>query len=78
MKKIICTVVVYLNLIAMPALCQQAEDVTEYKFEDTTLLGELIGTEQVDIVVRNRGREKSLIKVRTHFVPEMFKSVEKI
>ena len=78
MKKIICAVVASLSLIATPALCQEAEDVTEYTFEDTTLLGELIGIDQVDIVVRSRGREKSLVRVRTHFVKEMLKSVEKI
>ena len=52
------------------------EGVTEYRFEDTTLVGELVGTDGAEIIVRPRPADRSLIRVRTHFVPEVLKSVE--
>jgi len=52
--------------------------VTEYKFDDENVLGDLIGPGGVVITTRHPGKQKSLIKVRRHFVPEMFKSVEDI
>ena len=54
------------------------QDVTEYEFEDTNLIGELIGIDDGLITIRPQPRERSLIRVRTHFVPEMLKSVEQI
>jgi hypothetical protein len=53
-------------------------DVTKYEFEDANVEGGLPGTNGVQVTVRPRGRERSLIRVRTHFIPEMFKSVESI
>jgi hypothetical protein len=52
--------------------------VTEYKFLDENVLGDLVGPGGVGITVRKPGKSRSLIKVRKHFVPEMFKSVENI
>ena len=51
-------------------------DTTEYTFSDENVLGELVGVEGVSITSRPRGKEKSLIHVKTHFVYEMLKSVE--
>lgn len=69
-------------LFALPSLSalaqEQVQDVTEYKFQDEHLVGELVGAASLDIVVRKQPKSKSLIKVRKHFVPEMLKQVEDI
>jgi hypothetical protein len=54
------------------------EDVTEYRFDDEAVLGDLIGPGGGGIVVRQPGKQKSLIRIRKHFVPEVLKSVEHI
>lgn len=56
----------------------RGEDVTEYRFDDEAVLGGLLGPGGEGIVVRQPGKQKSLIKIRGHFVPEMLKSVEHI
>ena len=66
-------------LVSLGALAQESvQDVTEYKFQDEHLVGELVGANQLDIVVRKQPKSKTLIKVRKHFVPEMLKAVEDI
>ena len=66
-------------LTAGGALAQEnVQDVTEYKFQDEHLMGEIVGPGSAGIVVRKQGKSKTLIKVRKHFVPEMLKSVEDI
>jgi hypothetical protein len=72
--------VALLIVVGSTALAQdQHEDgVTEYKFDDENVLGELIGPGDTGVTVRKPGKTRSLIKVRRHFVPEMFKSVENI
>ena len=55
---------------------ETAQDVTEYKFTDESVVGGLVGIDEVTITSRPRGRERSLIRVRGHFVPEMLRSVE--
>lgn len=52
--------------------------VTEYSFDDENVLGDLIGPGGDLITTRHPGKQRSLIKVRRHFIPEMFKSVEDI
>jgi len=54
------------------------QDVTEYRFLDEGVFGEVIGPGGVGITVRRPGSQRSLIRVRAHFVPEMLKSVEHI
>jgi hypothetical protein len=51
-------------------------DSTEYIFSDETVVGGLLGIDEAVVTVRPRGVERSLIKVRSHFVKEMLKSVE--
>ena len=69
-------------LFALPSLGalaqEQVQDVTEYKFEDEHLVGDLVGANELGIVVRKPGKSKSLIRIRKHFVPEMLKQVEDI
>jgi hypothetical protein len=52
--------------------------VTEYSFDDENVLGDLVGPGGTVVTTRHPGKQKSLIKVRRHFIPEMFKSVEDI
>ena len=53
-------------------------DRTEYSFDDDVVVGDLVRPDEGDIVVRQRGKESSLITVRQNFVPELLKSVEDI
>jgi hypothetical protein len=55
---------------------EEIKDTTEYIFTDENVMGELVGIEGVSIQVRPRGADRSLIKVRVHFVNEILKSVE--
>jgi hypothetical protein len=54
------------------------EDVTEYRFDDEAVLADLVGPGGAGIIVRQPGKQKSLIRIRKHFVPEVLKSVEHI
>lgn len=53
-------------------------DVTQYELEDANVEGGLPGTNGAQVLVRPEERERSLVRVRTHFVPEMLKPVEAI
>ena len=53
-------------------------DVTKYEFEDANVEGGLPGTNGEQVLVRPKARERSLIRLRTHFVRELLKSVESI
>ncbi len=80
MKRIaafVCAVSAVL-VISGTSLAQEAQDTTEYIFTDENVVGGLIGIEEVNITARPKGKERTLIKVRTHFVPEMLKAVENI
>jgi hypothetical protein len=57
---------------------QRVDDVTEYTFPDEAVVGGLPGADEARITVRPRAKSHSLIKVRTHFVPSMLRSVEDI
>jgi hypothetical protein len=64
-------------IIGSAALADEAAlDATEYIFKDENVMGELVGNEGVSVMVRPKGPDRSLIKVRSHFVKEMLKSVE--
>jgi hypothetical protein len=71
-------------IVALGGLTARAQDdvyekgVTEYSFDDENVLGDLVGPGGDLITTRHPGKQKSLIKVRRHFIPEMFKSVEDI
>ncbi len=49
---------------------------TEYTFDDDVVTGDLVRPDGEMTVVRKKGKERSLIRVRQHFIPEMLKSVE--
>ena len=80
MKKAIITLIASIApFISAPVLADDvAEDYTEYEFDDEVLVGELVGAEGVNIVTRPRGAERSLLRIRTHFIPRMLRSVEDI
>ncbi len=49
---------------------------TEYTFDDDVVTGDLVRPDGELTIVRKKGKERSLIRVRQHFIPEMLKSVE--
>ena len=66
------------TLISSALLAQTNEDVTEYRFDDDIVEGDLLQPDGIMDMVRRPGVNRSLVKVRGHFVPEMLKSVENI
>jgi hypothetical protein len=69
--------VLLLSLGVASAQVQYAER-TEYSFDDDVVQGDLVRPDGELTVVRKKGKQRSLIRVRQHFVPEMLKSVEDI
>ena len=65
-------------LCATALMAQDYADTTEYSFDDDVVEGDLVRPDGEMTVVRKQGKQRSLIKVRQHFVPEMLKSVEDI
>ena len=51
-------------------------DVTSYRFEDELVRGGSSSPELEILVARRRNERESLVRVRTHFVPELLKSAE--
>ena len=79
MRKILGIVAVLaLFIMAWPVSAQEYADTTEYSFEDDVVTGDLVRPDGELTVVRKRGKERSLIRVRQHFIPEMLKSVENL
>ena len=79
MKKILAAVfmaVVLLTAGVVSAQGVQYAERTEYSFDDDLVTGDLVRPDTGDIVVRKKGKERSLIRVRQHFITEMLKSVE--
>ncbi|MCP4680386.1 MAG: hypothetical protein GY854_33860 [Deltaproteobacteria bacterium] len=52
------------------------QDRTEYKFDDDVVEGTLLRPDGMIEVIDIKGRSRSLIKLRGHFVHEMLKTVE--
>ena len=78
-KKIICfAVAVSFLFFAGIATAQEYAEKTEYSFDDDVVTGDLVRPDGELTVVRKRGKERSLIRVRQHFIPEMLKSVENL
>jgi len=71
-------VIVCLGMMSWSVLAQDYADTTEYTFDDDVVEGDLVRPDGAMTVVRKKAKQRSLIKVRTHFVPEMLKSVEDI
>ena len=67
-----------LFLVAGSAMAQGYAEKTEYTFDDDVVQGDLVRPDGEVAVVRKKGRERSLIRVRQHFIPEMLKSVENL
>jgi len=65
-------------LISATVIAQTDSDVTEYRFDDDIVEGDLLQPDGAIIPVRKPDDAPSLVKVRRHFVPEMLKSVENI
>jgi hypothetical protein len=51
-------------------------DATTYDFEDELVRGDTFGPDGEVLHARKRGERTSLIRVRTHFMPELFKTAE--
>ncbi len=56
----------------------QYAEKTEYSFDDDVVTGDLVRPDGELTIVRKKGKERSLIRVRQHFIPEMLKSVENL
>jgi len=79
MKRFVFIVTILAFVLAGTAIfAQDAADTTEYSFDDDVVEGDLVRPDGEMTVVRKQGKQRSLIKVRQHFVPEMLKSVEDI
>jgi hypothetical protein len=79
MKKIATAVFMAIVLLTGGAVSAQGvkyAEKTEYTFDDDLVTGDLVRPDTGDIVVRKQGKERSLIRVRQHFISEMLKSVE--
>ncbi len=83
MKKMLVIVSVGMFLLCgASALAQDktgnTEDVTEYFMDADNVEGNTLFPNDGIVNVRRKGKSKSLIKVRQHFVREMIKAVEDI
>lgn len=71
---LVCGMLLVMSDVAS-AQAEYAEK-TEYTFDDDVVTGDLVRPDGEMTVVRKKGKERSLIRVRQHFIPEMLKSVE--
>ncbi|MCU0664504.1 MAG: hypothetical protein MUC50_19530 [Myxococcota bacterium] len=79
MKKIamfVAGMTIVLGSAVVSAQESQYAEKTEYTFDDDVVTGDLVRPDGALLVSRKRGTERSLIRVRQHFIPEMLKSVE--
>ncbi|MCK9522835.1 MAG: hypothetical protein M0R76_07270 [Proteobacteria bacterium] len=81
MKKMIGAAALAFSVVLLGANlahAQQYAETTEYSFDDDIVEGDLVRPDGELMTVRKKGKQKSLIKVRQNFIPEMLKSVEDI
>ena len=80
MKRVIGVLTGLVFLLATASAFAQVTyaEKTEYSFEDDVVTGDLVRPDGELTVVRKKGKQRSLIRVRQHFIPEMLKSVEDI
>jgi hypothetical protein len=80
MKRVIGVLAGLVFLLATASAFAQVTyaEKTEYSFEDDVVTGDLVRPDGELTVVRKKGKQRSLIRVRQHFIPEMLKSVEDI
>ena len=75
---------VALFLVALTAAPAAAEDpspdargdTTSYSFEDQHVTGDTVNPNGEVLHVRKRGERESLIRARTHWIPELLKTAE--
>ncbi len=70
-------ILLFVNGLAYAQGAKYAEK-TEYSFDDDVVTGDLVRPDGEMTIVRKKGKERSLIRVRQHFIPEMLKSVENL
>ena len=80
MKRLAAFVIGCALLVMAATAAAQASysEQTEYSFDDDVVTGDLVRPDGELTVVRKKGKQRSLIRVRQHFIPEMLKSVEDI
>ena len=79
MKLIACFLVgVALILAGQSSIAQEYAEKTEYSFDDDVVTGDLVRPDGELTVVRKKGRERSLIRIRQDFIEEMLESVENL
>ncbi len=77
MKRIMTIMIAGAFILAAGAVsAQEYAEKTEYSFDDDVVTGDLVRPDGEMTIVRKKGKERSLIRVRQHFIPEMLKSVE--
>lgn len=70
------TCVLLVALLPASALAKDDPDVVNYTFEDD-LVGATDRSSHLELLrVRPRKARESLVRVREHFIPELYKSVE--
>jgi hypothetical protein len=65
-----------LGLASASASAARADDVTEYRFDDDLVRGDLPFPSGEVLTVRRPGDRPSLVRARPHYIPELLKSVE--
>lgn len=80
MKRFFSILIGAIFVLSVGSVAAQATyaEQTEYSFDDDVVEGDLVRPDGELTVVRKKGKQRSLIKVRQHFIPEMLKSVEDI
>lgn len=76
--KIILMLLIIVTFFSLALFAQGGQPVqtTEYNFDDDIVEGDLVRPDGELALARKKGRQSSLIRVRTNFVPELLKSVE--
>jgi hypothetical protein len=68
--------------IAVPTAVAAADTfdgrVTDYRFDDDQVFGDHPNPDGEVLRVRTRDQRESLVRARTHFIPELLKSVENL
>jgi hypothetical protein len=69
-------IIVLCAFVPAPALAEPPEVPITYDFDDDLVDGALVRPGGEILVVRRRGSRRSLIRPRTHFVPELVRAAE--
>lgn len=73
--------VLAVTLYVAPARAEEPRgpaDVTEYRFDDDLVRGDLVAPNGEILRSRRRGTRESLIRIREQFVVELLKSIERL